>query len=353
MSDKMTTKERWLAVLRRETPDRVPMDYWGTWEATQKVMAHLGIDDYWTMCERLHIDAVLTVTPEYIGPKPKDSYDYFGRGYQRVDYGTGVYDEVVDFPLAGYQTIDELEANYTWPSPDWFDYSVIPGQLAFKEQYPVRGGGSEPFYNYTLLRGMEQAYLDMVVNPEFLHHCLKRIVDFDYENTRRIFEQIPDQVTITYVAEDLGSQKNLLFSPRSIRKFFFPGMRRMIELAHEAGVYVFTHSDGAIRKIIPELIELGIDALNPIQWRCAGMEREGLKRDFGDSLIFHGGMDNQQTLPFGTIDEVRQEVSENLEILGKGGGYILAPCHNIQAISPPENIVAIYEAGYEFGKQLS
>jgi uroporphyrinogen decarboxylase len=178
-------------------------------------------------------------------------------------------------------------------------------------------------------------------------------VDFDYENTRRMFAQIPGQVTFTYVAEDLGSQENLLFSPQSIREFFFPGMRRMIDLAHDAGVFVFTHSDGAIRKIIPELIELEIDILNPIQWRCTGMAREELKRDFGDQLIFHGGMDNQQTLPFGTVEEVRQEVIDNLEILGQHGGYILAPCHNIQAVSPVENIIAMYETGFEFGKQAS
>lgn len=346
----MNAKERWLAVLRRETPDRIPMDYWGTPEATRKVMAHLGVDDIWKMYGRLHIDAVLTVGPHYLGPPPKEGFDYFGRGFRKVDYGTGAYDEVVHFPLAGFRTIEEVEADYSWPSPDWFDYSVIRDQLKGKEQFPVRGGGSEPFYEYTQLRGQEQSYLDMLENPEFLHHCLGKLVDFNYEHTRRIFEQVPGQVTLTYIAEDLGSQENLLFSPQLIRDFFFPGMRRMIELAHEAGVYVFTHSDGAIRKIIPELIEMGVDILNPIQWRCKGMEREGLKRDFGDALIFHGGMDNQQTLPFGTVADVRQEVIDNIEILGKGGGYILAPCHNIQSVSPAENIVTLYETGFEYGK---
>ncbi len=345
----MTPKERWLAVLRRETPDRMPMDYWGTPEATQKVIAYLGVDDFRQMCERLHIDAPVAVHPQYIGPKIKSGYDYYGRGYQRVDYGTGVYDEVVDHPLAGFSTVEALEAEYTWPSPEWFDFRVIPGQIEGMEQYPVRGGGSEPFYNYTMLRGQEQSYLDMIEHPEFLQYCLEKIVDFDYEFTRRVFEQIPGQITYTYVAEDLGSQENLLFSPRSIRKFFFPGMRRMIQLAHDAGVYAFTHSDGAVRKIIPDLIELGIDILNPIQWRCKGMEREGLKRDFGGDLILHGGVDNQETLAFGTVEDVRQEVMDNLEILGEDGGYILAPCHNIQPVSPPENIVAMYEIGYEYG----
>ena len=132
-----------------------------------------------------------------------------------------------------------------------------------------------------------------------------------------------------------------------IRHYLLPRMKRMIDLAHDAGAYVFFHSDGAVRDVLPDMISLGIDVLNPIQWRCAGMEREELKRDFGDDVIFHGAVDNQYTLAFGSVEEVRTEVEENIEILGDGGGYILAPCHNIQAVSPPENIVAMYETGYE------
>jgi len=128
-------------------------------------------------------------------------------------------------------------------------------------------------------------------------------------------------------------------------------MKRMMDLVHDAGAYVFHHSDGAIRPIIPDMIETGIDVLNPVQWRCQGMEREGLKRDFGDRLIFHGAVDNQQTMVFGTPEDVRQEVADNLRILGDGGGYIIAPCHNIQVVSDPENVVALYEAGYEYGWQ--
>jgi uroporphyrinogen decarboxylase len=181
-------------------------------------------------------------------------------------------------------------------------------------------------------------------------YCLDKLFDLAYENTRRIYEQIPGRVTFSYIAEDLGSQTSLLFSPETIRTVFFPRMKRMMDLAHEAGVYVFTHSDGSIREIIPDLIALGIDLLNPIQWRCKGMERQALKRDFGEQVIFHGGVDNQVTLAFGTPDDVRREVQDNIDILGQNGGYILAPCHNIQEISPPENIVALYEAGYTYGQ---
>ena len=121
----------------------------------------------------------------------------------------------------------------------------------------------------------------------------------------------------------------------------------MMQLAHQAGAYVFHHSDGAIKPVIPDLIEAGIDVLNPVQWRSEGMDRVELKRDFGDLVVFHGAVDNQHTLAFGSVEEVQEEVSYNIEVLGKGGGYILAPCHNIQAVSPPENVVAMYDTGYE------
>jgi uroporphyrinogen decarboxylase len=106
---------------------------------------------------------------------------------------------------------------------------------------------------------------------------------------------------------------------------------------------VFYHTDGAVRSVIPDLLDItGIELLNPIQWRCPGMEREGLVRDFGDRLIFHGAMDNQQTLPFGTPGDVRKEVLENIEIF-RGARWVCAPCHNLQPVTPTENIVAMYE----------
>ena len=178
--------------------------------------------------------------------------------------------------------------------------------------------------------------VDLVENPEIVHYCLGKLFDLAYTNTLRIYEAIPGRVDISYVAEDIGGQDDLMFSPRHIRRFLFPGMKRMIDLVHSAGAYVFHHNDGNVTRILPDLIGPGIDVLNPIQWRCQGMEREGLKRDFGGRLVFHGGVDNQYTLPFGTVAEVRQEVRDNLRILGAGGGYILAPCHNIQPITPVE-----------------
>ena len=349
MKESMTPKERWLAVLHREKPDRIPMDYWGTEEATRKLLRHLGCATLDEAAERLHIDRPLSVGPQYVGPPVQPGMDIYGCRHRNVDYGTGVYSEVIHYPLAEYDTVEEVEEHYTWPSPDWFDYSGIARQLEGNEHRPVRGGGSEPFLQYTHLRGMEQAYMDLTLHPELVHYCLDKLFDLAYENTRRIYEQIPGRVTFSYVAEDLGSQENLLFSMAHIREFLLPRMQRMMDPVHQGGGMVFTHSDGAIRAVIPALIEIGMDVLNPVQWRCAGMEREGLKRDFGDTIVFHGAMDNQQTLAFGSVDDVAEEVRANIDILGAGGGYIIAPCHNVQAVSPPENVVALYETGYREG----
>ena len=346
------------------------MDYWATREATEKLAKHLGCSRIEDVCDRLHIDKPVEVIQigikcyrkydlrrplkyalftDYVGPPLQSGTDVFACKYRTVDYGTGVYREVVSHPLARFDNPEQVKRNYTWPSPDWWDYSDLARQMKGKEHLPVRGGGCGLFNTYRSLRGGEQAFMDLIANPDMVHYCLDILSELACQNTSRIYEQIPGQVTISFVSEDFGTQEGLMYSPDQIREFMLPHMKRMMNLVHDAGAFVFHHSDGAIRKILPDMIQAGIDILNPIQWRCTGMSREALKRDFGDQVIFHGGVDNQHTLGFGTVEEVRQETRDNLRILGEGGGYILAPCHNIQAVSPPENVVAMYETGYEHG----
>ena len=351
----MTPRERWSAVLTGEKPDRVPMDYWATAEASAKLVELMGVADIGEALEKLHVDTPLSLSGRYVGPKPPKGRNIWGVEHRDVNYGSGVYQEAVSSPLAEYGSVEEMEAGYTWPSPDWWDYSHLLEAVEKAPERPVRAGGSEPFLTYKQLRGEEQAFMDLVLEPEIVEYCLDKLYGLAYEGTRRIYETIPGKVMISYVAEDLGGQEDLMYSPDQIRRFFLPWMKKMVGLVHEAGACAFHHSDGAIRKIIPDLIDVGMDVLNPVQWRCKGMAREGLKADFGGSLVFHGAVDNQQTIPFGTAEDVRREVRENLEILGGGvgvdyeGGYIIAPCHNIQAVGPAENVVALYEAGYEMG----
>ncbi|MEM3194457.1 MAG: uroporphyrinogen decarboxylase family protein [Candidatus Bathyarchaeia archaeon] len=348
----MTPRERWLAVLRRRKHDRVPMDYWGTPEVTEALMNHLKCRSLREMYERLHIDAVISVSPKYIGPSIPDDSDIYGCRYRNVKYRGGTYRECIYHPLAKYKTLEEIKRNYEWPTVDLFDYSVIPDQISGYEDYPIMGGGSEPFLIYKNLRGQMQSYIDLLINPDIVHYCLDKLFEFCYENTKLIYEHASGKIMLSYVAEDFGSQTSLLYSPKHIRELFLPRMKRMIDLAHHYSVYVFFHSDGAIREIIPDMIRAGIDILNPIQWRCRGMDREELKREFGGKVVFHGGMDNQQTLPFGSEEDVRREVRDNIRILGADGGYILAPCHNIQPITPIKNILAMYNEGYRYGRYI-
>lgn len=345
----MTPKERWLAVLKGNKPDRIPMDYWATGETTSSLLKHLGCSTEEEMCRRLHIDMAFKVKPEYVGPPLPPHQDVFGCRFRGVNYGKGTYSECIFHPLAGMNSVKQVENTYHWPEADWWDYSSIPSQILGKENFPILGGQHEPFLTYKDLRGQEKAFMDLVENPELVRYCLDKISTLSFLEIQGIYKQIPGKVMLTYVAEDMGGQEDLMISPVHIRQFLFPFMKRVIDFIHNQGAFAFHHNDGSIRRIIPDMIGLGIDILNPIQWRCQNMERKALKRDFGDKVAFHGAMDNQYTLPFGSEEDVKKEVLDNLEILGADGKYILAPCHNIQPITPVENIIAMYETGYEFG----
>ena len=191
--------------------------------------------------------------------------------------------------------------------------------------------------------------MDLKVEPEIVDAALEHIFQYHYLLNARLFEIARGRVDITYVAEDLGGQTSLLFGVPEIRKYILPRQKKMADLARSFGVHVFYHTDGAAREIIPDLLSVtGIEILNPIQWRCPGMEREGLVRDFGGRVIFHGAVDNQFTLPFGTVQDVRNEVLDNIRIFGDSR-WICAPCHNLQPVTPTANIVALYETIHDNG----
>lgn len=345
----MTPRERWQAIMSGQKPDRVPMDYWGTDETTAMLLRHLGCSTKREMLEILHIDYLAKLEPDYCGPPLPPDQDVFGCRYRDVDYGHGVYRECVSHPLAEHTSVEEIRDRYTWPDPDWWDYTHLQDQAESLEPFPIQGGEYEPLLIYKYLRGEEQAYLDLLLNPEMVHFCLDKLMALSQEQIVRTYEQIPGRVLFSYVAEDMGGQDDLLLSPDHIHEFLLPRIRSIIELIHGAGVYVFHHNDGSIRPIIPDMLDAGIDLLNPIQWTCGGMDREELKHSFGKRIVFHGAMDNQHTLPFGTLDDVRTEVLDNLKLLGGDGRYVLAPCHMIQSITPAENVVTMYRAGYANG----
>ncbi len=351
----MNPRERWLAVLNGRRPDRTPCDYWGTAEITDRLKKDLGCADERALWERLGIDKCIYLSPCHPRSPEKTWHlqSHFAVWHvetQAIGYGEnlGKYQEDAFHPLAEAGTVADIEA-FDWPDAADFDIAALRREAQKWAGYPILGASSEPFYLYCRLRGMERAMEDMVQRPEMAEAVLERIFRFDYELIRRVLTEAGDLVDLIYVAEDLGTQQSLLLSPATIRQRLLPRMKRIVDLVHSCGKFVFHHDDGAIRKILPDLVATGIDLLNPIQWRCRGMEREALARDFGPQVVFHGGIDNQQTLPFGRAEEVRAEVRDNLRLLAGGRGYIVAPCHNLQANTPTENVLALYEAVREFG----
>lgn len=348
----MTPRERWLALLAGRTPDRLPTDYRGTGEVTERLQRELGCPDAESLWRKLGVDH-----PRYLPVRAKLDHhphdpqaDLWGIRYTQVAYGTGVYSEASHHPLAPMTSVAEVE-RYRWPSAEDFDYAPIADFFAADDgARPIVGAAYEPFLLYAYLRGLEQSFEDLLLNSELAEAILTKIFDFYFEHNRRIFEAARlaprGKIDLFYLAEDLGSQTAPLMSLELYRRFLRPNQKKMADLVRSYGIHVFYHTDGAARLFLPDLIDhVGIEVLNPIQWRCPGMERESLVKDFGDKIIFHGGVDNQYTLPFGSVEEVIAEVHDNMRLFGDSPrGWICCPCHNIQPVTPTKNILAMYEA---------
>lgn len=347
----LTHRERVLAAVNHQPLDQFPTDIWAVPEVWKKLQTHFETKDNLEIYDHLGIDGIMGIGPQYIGPEPKKEDRYFenewGFGYSLQVYETGEYYEQTVFPLAEAQTIDDLKA-YQWPDPDWYDYDSLKEQAAKHPDRAIMSGYYCMFYYHNQLRGLEESFMDPAIRPEFTRYLLQRLEEFFYEYHRRLFEAAADVIDFTQVTDDFGSQNSLLISPRMFDKFYRDHIQKAIDLAKSYGVQVFHHDDGDIRKLLPRLVEMGMDVLNPIQWRCGDWNLDWLKNEFGQDLCFHGGIDNQYTLPFGTVDDVVTEVRRIKSTLGKDGtGLIIAPCHNIQAITPIENIVAMYQTAKE------
>lgn len=348
----MTPRRRWLALLEGKPADRVPTDYQATDEVTSRLLGELGCADREALYRTLHIDGRKFVEPRWNRPPGSEDpqVDMWSVRYRWVEYGSGAYKEPVFHPLAEAETVEQVHA-HCWPDPDQFDYSPVTRAVEADDGYrPIHAGCYEPFLLYGYLRGLQRAWEDLALRPELADAILGHILDFYQEHHRRIFEAGRGRIDLSWVAEDLGSQAGPLVSLAMYRRFLLAGQIQMADLARSYRVHVMYHTDGAARLFLPDLIDrVGIELLNPIQWRCPGMDRERLVRDFGHRVVFHGSIDNQQTLAFGSVGDVVEEVRQSVAIYAPAR-WICAPCHNIQPISPTENIVALYETIHEIGR---
>lgn len=349
----MNSRERLLAVLNREPFDRFPIDIWHVPEIYEDLATHLGTRDIVEIYRKLGIDKMGWVGVPYTGDlRPAEGEDeivtLWGARLKPQQAGDAAYSEMAENPLADMEEVEEVEEFPWWPDPDKFDIDFAEKQVEdFGKDFVTLGPWVSFFEIYCQMRGLEEAMVDTVAEPEFLNAALDRIEDVQTRMLRQLLDRVGSKLDLVFISDDMGSQNNLLFSLDTWHEFIGPRLRRWCEMIHSYGVRVFYHSDGAVDALIPHLIDAGIDVLNPIQHKCPGMGLESLKAKYGDKIIFHGGVDTQDVMPFGTADDVRAETQRCIDILGAGGGYIPCSCHNIQAGTPIENILAMIETAHK------
>jgi len=351
----MNSRQRVLAAVAHQQPDRVPIALAFAPEIKQKLCDRLGLDEQgfldWSGQD------VISVGPTFPGAASDRAYadptieltadgrylDIWRVPFRPVPAGAQVYMELAGPPpLAQAATVQELES-FPWPSPEAWDYSQIPAALAANADKATHGHSRGFFEIAHFMRGMGNFLTDLALNPEFACRLMDHIIDYLLPRARRMLQTGGGRYALFEYNDDVASQRGLFISPDMWREYIKPRVKRFCDLAHEHGARLRYHCCGSVRQIIPELIEIGVDILNPVQALAAGMDPFELKAAFGDRLTLDGGIDIQQLLPRASPAEVAAHTRRMIEVVGRGGGYILGPSHAIQSDTPLENIIAMVE----------
>jgi uroporphyrinogen decarboxylase len=350
----VTARERVLAASRHEETDRVPLFYRDVPEVETRLCRDLGAGSRDELLELLDID-FRWIAPPYVGPALEDraagrQKDIWGVEYRWVEAGHGGQWEPVAFPLEGVEDPSALD-DYPWPRVEWFDFSAVNAQLDRYRDYAIMTapGVASPGVLTTIqnLVGMERTLTDMLINPGFYHALEERILAFNLEYIERLYAVAGSRIDFYRIGEDYGAQRGLLFGRPQWLEFIRPSLVALSRVPKSHGSRYYQHSCGSIRELIPDLIDVGVDVLDPIQVTATGMVPRELKAEFGDRLCFSGGVDEQDLLPHGSPQEVADSVRALIEVMAPGGGFFLGSTHNFQADIPTANIVAMYKAARE------
>ncbi len=370
----MRHRERLLSLFEHIEPDRVPRDLGSTIWTTMDEKSYIKLIEY------LHIDCEikyksLAFQAVEIDEKILKYFDIDTRGvttkgptgWADIISNDGIYiDEwgikrnvlasasIIDHPFAIENYSSEFLDTYPWPDgkdpgryeglytklKDWHEEGEYATVLN------IFGGFTTMSY---LLRGLDNWCMDMLLDEDLFCELLDRTLQFEIDSALSAISTLGQFVDIVAIADDFAGQDGLLFSPTHFRKFIKPRMEVLINAIRKqwSGRLLF-HCCGSVESILPDLIEIGVDAINPFQVSAKGMEPENLKQKYNDKIIFWGGIDSQYLLPKGSSKDVSGEVSRLSEIMGKGGGYVLSAVHNIQGDVPPENVVSIFLSDEEY-----
>ena len=342
----MLPRERVLAAIEHRKTDRIPADYGAIPQVTERLIERLGVADYEELLQALHVD-MRRITFGYY----QDSSEPDADGWVTDMWGTRRRETKGELSRQHFiptfdegTTIDDVHA-HPWPDPNALDYTGIRAVCeAHYGTYATFGAPWSPFFHEVgWMIGQERFFMWMATRPEVLEAIINHVVDYEVEATQRYLEAADGMLDITYFGNDFGTQRGLVISPRMYERFIRQPLKRFFDVSHAFGCRVMKHSCGAIRDIIPKLIEDGVDVLDPVQTRARDMDLPGLVRDFGGQLCFHGGVDTQRTLPFGTTDDVRAEVRSYVDLTRERGGYILVGSQEFIEDIPLDNILAMYD----------
>ena len=342
----MTPRERIFAALNHRPCDRTPADYSGHQPVANALIARLGLRNYEELLQVLGVD-LRRIWVNYNLPNTgPDAQGYvhtmWGVRVRRCDPGDGQPNWISPFSEA--TTVADVHA-HPWPNPQAVDCSTVRAQCdRWHGEYATFGAPWSPFFHEVgWLIGQERFYEWMTTKPEVTQAIIDHVVDYEVQVSHRFFAACAGRLDLAYYGNDFGTQRGLFIGPQKFERFLRRPLKRFFDTAHAYGCKVMQHSCGSVRALIPWFLEDGVDVLDPIQVRAAGMDLASLQRDFGTRLSFHGGVDTQHTLPFGTVADVRAEVRGYLALARQHHNYILAGSQEYIADIPLDNILAIYD----------
>ncbi len=381
----MNPRERVRLALNRQEPDRIPIDLGATIVSSivkktyVELKRQLGMPlediamlDYVqqlpyvdeALLQRFAVDFRLVQLPAAtaVGVNIFEEGDYYAF-YDRwgsklhMPQANGFYFDWIDFPIKE-PTMAALD-NYHWPRPDPVEVNAQLGEQA-KYLYEntdyalvgsaVIGGGI--FEQPARVMGMQNFLMTLLTEPKFADRLMEQITDIYIEACNSYLDHVGQYIQVFTFWDDVAGQNGWLINPELYRQLIKPKQKRLVEaIRKKTDAKLFFHCCGAARSLIPDLIDLGFDILNPVQVSAKGMDTKDLKAEFGRDIVFWGGgVDTQHVLPFGKPQEVVDEVKRRIDDLAPGGGFVFAAVHNIQALVPPENIVAAFDTALEYGK---
>lgn len=345
----MTSRQRVMTAFDHQEPDRVPIWCGPSPEFWDKCKAELNLDDE-GLRERFH-DDFRRVLGTYAGPDfPLKHPEATGRTVFGVERRGMGYGQPLGHPLSE-ATIKDVN-DWPWPDPTWVDVSHIRREAeAYDGQYAIMSGSWSPFWHDAIdLLGMENLYMKMYDDPELVDALFGHLVDYYFGVSQRMFEEASDVIDIFFMGNDLGSQNGPLMSPQMFERFLQPHFAKLIDLGHQFGLKTQLHCCGGIFELIPHLIEAGLDALHSIQPTCRGMDLQKMKSEFGDRMVFNGGIDSHHILIEGDVQTVVDGTKEVLDIMMPGGGYVGGASHDtILEQTPVENALAMFDTILEYG----